>query len=63
MILNLKKIYYTFNWETNEKGFKVCLQGRVFSQFIKDKYQRKGKELQTNKYIVNLINVQDVVIY
>ena len=41
-----KKIYHTFNWEENEEGFKVCPQGRVFSVYLGDRYQNKGRELQ-----------------
>lgn len=41
-----KKIFHTYNWDTNEEGYKVCPMGRVFSVFEKEQYQTKGLELQ-----------------
>ena len=41
-----KRIFHTFNWNINEEGYKICPEGRVFSVFEKDLYQRKGAELQ-----------------
>ena len=41
-----KKVYVTYNWKENEEGYKVCPEGRVFSEHTQERHIIPGKELQ-----------------
>ena len=46
-----RKIYHTWNWERTEEGFKVCPQGRVFDDWLFDKYQTSPRGNLTIKQV------------
>lgn len=46
-----KKKYVTLNWPTNEKGYKICPNGQVFDQEIKDQYREDGEYLQISRIL------------
>lgn len=40
-------------WETNEQGFKVCPNGYVFDEYIREKYNDEGKYLRIVQLLKN----------
>lgn len=48
----VKKKFQTYNWETNDEGYKICPDGRVFDQNVYDQYMQRGKELQIKQVYI-----------
>ena len=47
-----KKKYNTFNWETNDEGYKICPSGRTFDQYVRDRLRitNRGNMTITHLY-------------
>ena len=44
-----KKRFNSYNWKETEDGYKICPNGRIFNEYVRDKQDTKGKYLKLSQ--------------
>ncbi|MFR7589899.1 MAG: transposase [Longibaculum sp.] len=53
-----KKKFNPYNWEKNDKGYKICPNGLVFDQNIRDDYEESGEYLKIKQKMASRENCE-----